>query len=135
MVHLKCPSTRYVFCTKSHYVLSRDMALCTHAGPICKSFWVAASPSAKAWPLCNVNIEPLSHAPVNVYHPLNNSGNIFCKAAGNSTPYVSEAADYVFAVVSILNDIILLVCTAVVDSLLAHFYAQDFSLHLFYRHV
>lgn len=95
----------------------------------------AVNQLSKAWPPGNVNIEPLGHVPVDVYNPLSTSGNIAGESYGSSTIGQHEVPKNFFAVVFILNDITLLVCTSDVNNLLTYLYAPYFSLHLFCRHM
>lgn len=135
MVHLKCLSTECMFWTSSDYVLNRHTELSNHSRTTRHSSPTALNPSVTTWPPGNATIEPLSHAPFDIHYLLTTSGNIVGEAPDSFTLDKNEVLEYVFVVVCILNDIIPLGPTAVVNNLMTHLYAIDFFATRFYRHV
>lgn len=75
-------------------------------------------------------IEILGHAPVDVHHAMTTFEIIAAGVPGISTLYENEVVEHVFALDSIPNNIIPLLCTTSVEIFLTHSCPRYFSLHV-----
>lgn len=119
MKDLKWPNTKFMILAKSCCVRSRHIALCNKLLPTSHTLLVAAKLSATTFPLGTHHWAPCK-TPVVVHYTFNTSRRIAVKVNGDWTLRNNEVLEYVFAVLSIRNDIIPMVSITVLDNLLAY---------------